>query len=343
MAISFGPKLGLLYNSLIGESYFDSLRLFLQSIDQLVNGSIINATQVSPPTSPNPGDSYLLIGGTPGGSWTGQAGNIAVWDAQLTSSGTNNVVPGWIFLTPKAGWIVWNVALASLSVFSGSAWNSLSGGANFPANTNITSMSGIPNTSINSSGYAFNDGTNPSTTVGLVTSGGAGPNGLQYGAGTFASPNATGTVIIGEGPWTGLSASGVGIGIASTAGSLAITSSGLQTSGTVQANFVNALTQLTSFGLLEVASAGIRSNSPNVTIPIGMQGTTTNPVSVLISSGLGTPTTGVGLIGFDSNYFTQTTVGAAGAASALPVTPRGYLQFVAPDGHVCVWPFYSAA
>ncbi len=325
MAISFGPKLNLLYNALIGESYFDSLRLFLQSIDQLVNGSVINATQVTPPSSPNPGDAYLLIGGTPGGSWTGQAGNIAVWDSQLTTSGTNTVVPGWIFLTPKAGWTVWNIALASLYVYNGTSWSAVGGtGANFPTNTDITSMTGIPNTTINNTGYTYNDGTDPLLQIGGVTTGGAGPNVLQVGTGTFATAGTT--LIIGSGPWSGLAASGLGFGVSQYGvSSTAVTAAGLQTSGTVEANYVTVLTQLSTV-FLEVGPNGITSNAPNTPFKIGAQGITTSPTSVIFP---GINTAHFGLVGFGGSgsitYPTQTTVGAAGGASALPATPSIYL------------------
>lgn len=38
-----------------------------------------------------------------------------------------------------------------------------------------------------------------------------------------------------------------------------------------------------------------------------------------------------------------TTVGAAGGASALPATPKGYVKFVGPDGTVYQFPFYLTA
>ena len=39
----------------------------------------------------------------------------------------------------------------------------------------------------------------------------------------------------------------------------------------------------------------------------------------------------------------QTTVGAAGAASALPATPQGYIRVLDPNGTVRVIPFYLAS
>lgn len=276
MAISFGPKLGLLYNALIGESYYDSLRLFLQSVDQLISGSIINATQVTPPTSPNPGDAYLLIGGTPGGVWTGQAGKIAFWDAQLTQSGTNTLIPGWVFLTPIAGWIIWNVSTASLSVYDGTSWGSVGGtGANFPVNTDITQMTGI--STVSGTGIAISS-----------------PSANSNNAITVTDSIHTST-------WA---------------------SNGNITCGSVNCgNILGAAIQ---------ASAGFFSNAisnatPGTAVAISQSGG--GAVALDIS--------GVGVIyesmlGF-SSYPTQTTVGAAGGASALPATPSAYLP-VSVDG-----------
>ena len=38
---------------------------------------------------------------------------------------------------------------------------------------------------------------------------------------------------------------------------------------------------------------------------------------------------------------TQTTVGAAGGATALPATPLGYLNVTLPDGTAVVVPYYN--
>lgn len=120
--ITFGPKLGLLNNANRNQQYWDQFRQFLQAIDQLVQMSVINATQIVPPTNPSNGDAYLLIGGAPTGVWTGFAGSIAVWDTQVTTSGTDTQVPSWVFYTPQPGWIVWTIATASLTVYNGTSW-----------------------------------------------------------------------------------------------------------------------------------------------------------------------------------------------------------------------------
>jgi hypothetical protein len=290
MAISFGPKLGLLYNALINETYYDSLRLFLQSIDQLVNGSVINATQVTPPTSPNPGDAYLLIGGTPGGAWTGQAGKIAFWDAQLTQSGTNNVTPGWVFLTPLAGWIVYNVATTTLSVYNGTSWVAASAGANFPVNTDITQMTAL------------------STTVG---------NSLTISS---ASANANDAISITDSIHTSSWSSSGAIICGSVASAGNISCAAIQSSSGLITNVLENATPGTAMSVSQNGGGAIA-------LEIG-----------------GTGTIYQSMLGF-SSYPTQTTVGAAGGASALPATPLGYLPISVDLGGTqttVVVPYYAA-
>lgn len=337
--ISFGPKLGLLNNAAINQTYYDQLRKLIQALDQLIMGNVINATAVVPPSSPNNGDSYL-ISSTPSGAWsTFPVNSIAVWDTQVTNSGTNTLNPAWVNYVPKSGWIIWNIALGSLVVFNGSAWTPFAGGANFPTNTDITSMTGIPNTGISSTGYTYNDGTNPPTYVGnAALPGDSGQNGFRWGTGSWSSPTSVGTVIIGNGPWTGLDATGVGVGVVSTGGGATVlNANGLQSSGTVESNFGNFLTQLQCTGNLKTDFIG--TVTPGVALQLSANGLTTagQPV-VLINGGAGN----IGLLGFNSSYSTQTTVGAAGAASALPATPSIYLPVVVGTT-IYVLPLYAHA
>lgn len=132
MTISLGPKLGLINNAAIGEAYFDQFRQFLQAIDQIVQMSVLSATVINPPTNPNPGDAYLLPS-NPTGAWASFGGQITWWNTQVTISGTNVQVPAWTFIQPEPGWIVWNVATASLNVYSGTVWAPIGGsGVTFP-------------------------------------------------------------------------------------------------------------------------------------------------------------------------------------------------------------------
>lgn len=129
MAISYGPNLGLINNASIGENYTDAMRLFLQAIDTLVQTSVYTTSATSPPSNPVNGNAYLLITGTPSGAWTGYSGYIAVWNTQVTTSGTNTQVPQWVFYKPNSGWLVWVISTSTLLVFNGTSWSPVVSGA----------------------------------------------------------------------------------------------------------------------------------------------------------------------------------------------------------------------
>ena len=124
MAVELGPRLGLLINADIGETYVDQFRPFLRAIDSLLQGSVIDSTTTTPPTSPNNGDAYLLIG-SPTGAWSGQANSIAVWSTEITQSGNNTKMPGWEFFAPNDGWMVWDTNTNLLMTFQSGVWRNL--------------------------------------------------------------------------------------------------------------------------------------------------------------------------------------------------------------------------
>lgn len=51
-----------------------------------------------PPSSPGPGECWI-VGASPSGDWSGQAGAIAAWTGG-----------GWRFVVPKPGMLVWVIA-----------------------------------------------------------------------------------------------------------------------------------------------------------------------------------------------------------------------------------------
>lgn len=179
--ISFGPKLGLLNNATIGEQYYDQFRPFLRGVDALTQASFINFAQSPPVTTPADGDAYIVIEGT--GDWLGKDNQIAVWSTQVTQDGTNNLVPGWDYYTPKSGWIISNLAHVNTQLdpadrsfiyFNGVGWTS-DGNQNSPLNNLIVS---------NSTGQ---QGINilPGMGFSVLTAGGAIPNtaGIAVNAG----------------------------------------------------------------------------------------------------------------------------------------------------------------
>ena len=83
-------------------------------LDALTQLAVLALSQNTPPPSPASGDRYV-IGSAPTGSFVGQNGQLASFDGQ-----------SWRFLTPKAGWIVFNGADGFVYAFDGTTWRKLS-------------------------------------------------------------------------------------------------------------------------------------------------------------------------------------------------------------------------
>jgi hypothetical protein len=142
MAITLGPKLGLLYDANQGEEYTQPFREFLSGMDTLIQASIITAGFSAPPASPADGDAYI-VSATATGAWTGQEKNIAVWSTQQPT-------PGWQFFTPKAGWLVWDITGQGARQFFGGVWSdpaeipisqTINGGGSSPTALTLESVS----------------------------------------------------------------------------------------------------------------------------------------------------------------------------------------------------------
>ena len=88
----------------------------LRAIDALVNLTVFNRTQTSPPGSPTDGDRYI-VSSPATGSFLGQENNVATY-----------VVNSWLFVTPSEGWRSYDQGANELIIFDGSVWNVFSGG-----------------------------------------------------------------------------------------------------------------------------------------------------------------------------------------------------------------------
>ena len=312
--ITTGPKLGLLNNANIGQQYFDQFRQFLQALDQLVQMSVLNATAVVPPSTPNNGDAYLLIGGTPSGAWTGFAGYIAVWDTQVTESGTNIQAPAWVFYSPQPGWVVWNVALAGLYVYNGASWGPV-GGIPIPVPVSY-------------------GGTGANTAAGARTNLGAAASGVNSDITNMTALYVTTgqTALTVEGNDDSAIAISWNDGISGHAG-------GITLGGEGYFGGIECSGEIVCGGLLSSApiiTSSILNGTPGVGISFGQSGG--GAVNLNIT---GTGTLYSAMLGF-SDYSTQTTVGSAGGASALPATPTGYLP-VQINGTNFIIPYYAVS
>lgn len=86
----------------------------IRALDAVVQISVLDRDLTAPPPSPVEGNRYLVAGGA-SGAWSGHSGKIAAWQDG-----------GWIFYSPRTGWIAYVADEGVLIAYSGSAWNSVS-------------------------------------------------------------------------------------------------------------------------------------------------------------------------------------------------------------------------
>lgn len=211
MAITFGPKRGLVIDGVLLDTWDVPLRALLRAIDQgLVLSSVISQTLTAPPGSPANGDAYI-VGASATGAWATHDLSVAVWTTD------NPVAPSgeWEFYVPAAGWIAWSVADAGFYAFAAGAWAAFGGGgggvvtsvagrtgAVVLAEADITSLVADLGTLAAAIAAAM---VNPMTTLGDVISGGASGVPARVAIGTTGQVF---TVVSGAPGWATPSASG---------------------------------------------------------------------------------------------------------------------------------------
>ena len=87
----------------------------LAMLDAIVLLGVLDRDLASPPGAPDDGDRYIVAAGATG-AWDGQDGRIAV-----RQDG------GWVFLSPRAGWLALVADEGEFFNFTGSAWASVAG------------------------------------------------------------------------------------------------------------------------------------------------------------------------------------------------------------------------
>lgn len=88
----------------------------IQKLDQITHLSVISSDYSDPPSAPQEGEQYLVPPGNVD-QWAGDSDQIAIYEGA-----------GWLFVTPKAGWRVWDQGAEALKVFDGTSWQTISGG-----------------------------------------------------------------------------------------------------------------------------------------------------------------------------------------------------------------------
>jgi hypothetical protein len=115
-------------------------------IDALLNTGAKSRTTNTPPASPASGDLYI-VGGTPTGAWSGQAGMLAYFD-QL-----------WKFIAPNPGVTLWVNDTGGLYAYNGSAWAGVTspaaGSGGQLQYNNAGALTGVANSAVDSNGYIF--------------------------------------------------------------------------------------------------------------------------------------------------------------------------------------------
>lgn len=87
----------------------------LAILDAIVQLAVLDRDLAAPPGSPEDGDRHIVAAGATG-AWAGQDGKVAV-----RQDG------GWVFLSPRAGWLAFVADEGEVIHFDGSVWASLAG------------------------------------------------------------------------------------------------------------------------------------------------------------------------------------------------------------------------
>jgi hypothetical protein len=125
MAVSNGPKKGLMISAVDGDAYGPNFRTLLRALDTMLFPYVIDHTLAAPPSSPANGAAYI-VAASASGAWAGRSGSIAVWSTDdpdgAGSSGE------WEFYTPEDGWVCFSRNANGQLYWSGSAWTAISSG-----------------------------------------------------------------------------------------------------------------------------------------------------------------------------------------------------------------------
>ncbi|MCV2890892.1 DUF2793 domain-containing protein [Ruegeria aquimaris] len=104
------PKLGLPYIQPAQAQKHVTHNEAIRELDTLVQLRIAEFGTETAPGTPALGETHAL-GPVPGGAWAGQGGKLATWDGEV-----------WQFLTPREGWLAWDIAASRLRSHAGGNW-----------------------------------------------------------------------------------------------------------------------------------------------------------------------------------------------------------------------------
>ncbi len=94
----------------------------IRALDALVQLVVVDHTLIAPPTSPAPGERFIIANGATG-IWATHDTQIAAWQDGA-----------WAFYVPQPGWQAWTIADLQRLYFDGSVWQAMLQGQSFIAN-----------------------------------------------------------------------------------------------------------------------------------------------------------------------------------------------------------------
>jgi hypothetical protein len=94
----------------------DDMNANLRKIDALLQGRTLDMDLTAPPGSPAAGDVHIIAASATG-VWAGNDNQIAVWAA-----GDDITTPAWFYVSPRAGWRMFNADDGKWYQWSGTAW-----------------------------------------------------------------------------------------------------------------------------------------------------------------------------------------------------------------------------
>lgn len=116
----------------------------LMALDALIFLAVQSVGINTPPTAPAV-DERHIVGTAPTGAWVGRAATVAVWQDG-----------GWVFYTPRAGWLAFAPVSQELRVHDGNAWLMLASAAPLTMLGINTTANAINRLAVSSDASLFN-------------------------------------------------------------------------------------------------------------------------------------------------------------------------------------------
>lgn len=112
MASTQGSNLGIYHTWAFAENGWNTqMDTNLKLLDLVVMMEVLSATTTAQPGSPSAGDRYIIPTSATGADWSGQDGDIGLYDGSA-----------WSFYTPEEGWEVRADDTKQRWVYNSSAW-----------------------------------------------------------------------------------------------------------------------------------------------------------------------------------------------------------------------------